>query len=526
MAGAPSPGPGERIFDPDLPRVDVAEESLTAAPTASAAATPEPAALPCAVFWLDLSGRITRWSGDCGAVFGRAEVTTPEHFSDLFTADDRSAGVPGLLLRQVSETGSWEGTGVRVHGSGALIRVGSSITRVRTPNGLDIGFMVVTRDISRSPGERSALVGESAARMASLGRVASDVSHDVQSILTAIRGFAGALERHLPASGAGHHLWLELLKACDRGTDVTRRLLGTGRPNQTEGTTADVREIVSEIEPLLRQVVPARIDLAVSVDAAVPHVRLRPSDLELVLLNLVINARDSIDREGLITIEARRAVGPEGRERVVLSVGDSGHGMTAEVRARCLEREFTTKARGAGSGLGLALVRSMVDQAHGSIEIDSKVGDGTTMTLILDAAETELELLVPPMVDEDIPGLILLYTAAPGTRLVVASQLRRQGWRVASARNEADFVEFVGAAGHPSLVIVDDETGKGHAVIDALPDDVSIPVLHLRDGRGGAPRVLGRHDRELAGAFEPHELVRVVAEMLDANADRIRRSVH
>lgn len=531
MAGAPSPGQRERIFDPDPPGVDAVEESLSPASVAGPERDAATATFPCAVFWLDLSGRVTRWSGDCCDIFGRSEAEAPEHFADLFTPRDRDAGVPTLLLRQVSETGSWEGTGIRVHGTGSTIRVGSSVSRVRTPNGLDIGFMVVTRDISRTLRQPVDPVGESAARLASLGRVASDVSHDVQSILTAIRGFAGALERHLPPSGAGHHLWHELLKACDRGTDVTRRLLGTGRPDVTEGTTSDVTEIIAEIEPLLRQVVPARISLSVSVDASVPQVRLRPSDLELVLLNLVINARDAIEGDGLITIEALCRAAEDGRPRVVLRVGDSGHGMTEEVRARCMERAFTTKERGSGSGLGLALVRSMVDQASGTIDIDSIVGAGTTMTLTLDAAEYDSVRGGVVATDDASAPLILLNTSSFGAGAVVVSLLRRQGFRVSQAKDADDLRRLEEALPQPpALIILDDETSRKRPRNEGARDErVSIdpvPVLYLRDGHGTTTTPIGHRDRELTGAFDPHEVVRAVAEMLDVNADEAKRSIH
>lgn len=528
MTGAPSPGPGERLFDPDLTRVDAVADTLPAEQIEQLPSATDTTKLPCAVFWLDLSGRITRWSTDCGEVFGLAERAAPKHFQELFTPADRDAGVPAILLQRVKDLGAWDGTGVRVQGDGSVIRVGSSISKVSTPNGLDIGFMVVTRDISRSMSHQRDAVDESAARMASLGRVASDVSHDVQSILTAIRGFAGALERHLPPSGAGHHLWHELLKACDRGTDVTRRLLGTGRPHSAEGVTSDVREIVSEIEPLLRQVVPARIDLTVQVDDSVPHVRLRPSDLELVLLNLVINARDAIEGEGLIAIEARRQPGPDGGARVVLAVRDTGHGMSAQVQERCLERAFTTKARGVGSGLGLALVRSMMEQAMGSIAIDSTPGVGTTMTLTLDATRLDQGVASAGIADEG-GRLILVHTSANDAAGVVVSLLRRQGWRVARASGDAEVERLKAALPRPpALVILDEEAAKVSPIVRWPADGGSceVPILHLRGGRGGVGSPVGRNDRELSGAFEPHDLVRVVAEMLDATPESRQRFVH
>lgn len=528
MTGAPSPGSGERTLDRGSSRVAGVDDPLRSVLNTPEPPPTAPTTESCAVYWLDLGGRITRWSDQCSAVFGLVGPSRPEHFHELFTPEDQEAGVPGLLLRQVANTGAWDGSGMRARQDGTSIQVASSVSRVRTPNGLDIGFMVVTREISNSLAPEKAPVNESAARMASLGRVASDVSHDVQNILTAIRGFAGALERHLPPSGSGHRLWHELLKACDRGTDVTSRLLGTGRPGASEEPTADVHEIVSELEPLLRQVVPARITLSVMVDPSIPPVRLRPSDLELVLLNLVLNARDAIEGHGLISIEARRRVETEGGSRVVLSVADSGNGMTPEVREHCLERAFTTKPRGSGSGLGLALVRTMVDQAGGAIFVESAVGVGTTMTVMLDVSDPVVESEAPAEV-LDATSLIVLRTSASGSGRIVASLLRRQGWRVAQVENDDDMQRLSKALPYPpALVVVDDETAASLAQINWSTDldRDRVPVLFLRNGRGGDLLLRGRYDRELSGPFDPDALVLVVAEMLDATTGLRRHSVH
>lgn len=336
------------------------------------------------VFWLDLRGRVTRWSTEAQEVFGHTEeeaVGLTLH--ELFPESDQAAGVPARALEAARDRGAWDGIGWRVTRSGESFWSATSLTMVYTPNGLGIGVMAVVRRLETS---LAADVDFDAKRLASLGRVASEVSHDVRNILSAIRGFAAVLERRLPDGDAAHQVWHELVKACDRGADLTERVLGVARSDASAEGPVSLSETVLSLRPMLRQIVPPRIRLDIHAPEEVGPIFARRHDIELAILNVVVNARDAISGPGLIdiTLSEERTAGSTAGEWVVLSVRDSGQGMSPDIQDRIFDRFFTTKGTGRGTGLGMAMVRDSVRAAGGSIEIESAQGTGTVVRMLFD----------------------------------------------------------------------------------------------------------------------------------------------
>jgi signal transduction histidine kinase len=348
------------------------------------------------VFWLDLQGRITRWTPEAALLYTRPDQSAlGQHFRELFTEEDRREGRPERALEQARETGVWDDIGWKATGDRRRFWAASSVTLVRTPNEVPIGHMVVTRDLSTLSGTLTESPDEGAARLMSLGRVASEVCHDVSNILTAIRGFAGLLERELVPGGMSHQVWFELLKACDRGTDLTSRALSAGSQGDSTGPEdVDIAESLQSMSALLRQVLPNGISLSLAADPDLPPVRASRADLELAVMNIVLNARDAIVGSGTIWVSAHREcdTGTTQPQRVVLSVRDTGAGMTAAVRDRVFERFFTTRKSEGGTGIGLAIVRDTVQVMGGSVEIQSVPDVGTLVRLVL-PVRTPLEVV-------------------------------------------------------------------------------------------------------------------------------------
>ncbi len=336
------------------------------------------------VFWLDLRGRVTRWSAEAQEVFGHTEEQAVGlSLHELFPESDQAAGVPARALEAARDRGAWDGIGWRVTRSGECFWSATSLTMVYTPNGLGIGVMAVVRRLESS---LAADVDFDAKRLASLGRVASEVSHDVRNILSAIRGFAAVLERRLPDGDAAHQVWHELVKACDRGADLTERVLGVARSDTSAEGPVSISETVLSLRPMLRQIVPPRIRLDIHAPEEVAPIFARRHDIELAILNVVVNARDAISGPGLIdiTLSEERTPGSTTGEWVVLSVRDSGQGMSPDIQDRIFDRFFTTKGSGRGTGLGMAMVRDSVQAAGGSIEIESAQGTGTVVRMLFD----------------------------------------------------------------------------------------------------------------------------------------------
>ncbi|WP_262378519.1 ATP-binding protein [Luteimonas viscosa] len=226
-----------------------------------------------------------------------------------------------------------------------------------------------------------------AQKMEALGQLTGGVAHDFNNLLMVVTAGLDMLERHEdPARRA--RFMSAMRQATQRGAALTRQLLTFSRSHALRSETVDLAELIGNMSELLDRSLRGDVDVAVELAAGLWPVFVDPGELELVILNLAVNARDAMNGSGSITIAGRNVVkggdGPgPGREFVRLSVRDTGAGMTDEIRERAFEPFFTTKDVGKGSGLGLAQVYGFAKQSGGRVTIDSVVGQGTTITLLL-----------------------------------------------------------------------------------------------------------------------------------------------
>ena len=524
-----TPPVGDQSRDDEAP---AEEAGASARPPPNRVEPPESdASVDYGICWLDLNGRVTRWTKACERLFQRNRSdAVGEHFRALFTEDDKGAGLPEVALIEARRSGSWDDVGWKVTSGGDRFWAATSVTRVSTPNGIDIGHMVVIRDLH--PFAEEEPLAPDATRLVSLGRVATEVSHDVSNILAAIRGFAGLLERKLPSGGSSHQVWYELVKACDRGSELTKRVLNVAREASEEAGVVSVAEVARDIEPLLRQVLPNRIVLTLSLEDGLPPVRGVSNDIELALLNLVVNARDAIDGEGVIAVSVGRERSGTQRDRIVVAVRDSGSGMTEEVRERVFERFFTTKSGGEGTGIGMSVVRDSVRAAGGSIEIESKPDRGTIVRLLLKPAvesrhiEGEQAEAREERAPEGPPE-VLVCCASEILCECAADLLRREGFSVTKAHSAAGARRARGErTGGFDAVIVDlllpDATGP--ELVAGLNSDAGSPTtIYVSDRTERAAEVLdgvGLTDRVLFAPFSPEELVDTVQRLTSRSDDR------
>jgi signal transduction histidine kinase len=255
------------------------------------------------------------------------------------------------------------------------------------------GVTIVARDITRTRRliRQGAALREELARAhrsAVLGRLVESVAHDLGNVLSAIHGYATIVATDL--SGPLLDDQMEIIRAADRGTELTRTLLARTRPRAAGHVDVAVDDIVGSCARMLRRLLPPRVELVLRLTSDA-IVALDPMELDQVLMNLVLNARDAIGATGRITVETTRVVGPGveadagGAGDVLLCVTDTGHGMDRATRERMYEPYFTTKAHMAGTGLGLATVREIVDRSGGSIEVRTAPGAGTSFQIRLTA---------------------------------------------------------------------------------------------------------------------------------------------
>ena len=488
--------------------------------------------------WLDLQGRIIRWTDEATSLYSRTEEEAiGAHFSELFTAEDRSRGTPEKILTSTRATGAWDDVGWRSAGNHAFWAA-TSVTLVRTPNGVEIGHMVVTRSLASLADAAALPVDEGAHRLLSLGRVADTISHDVSNILTAIKGFAGLLERDLPPGGLSHQVWFELLKACDRGTELTAKALKMGRVERDDAEVVDLGQALRDSEALLRQLLPRGIDFAVIIDDELPCVRACKADLELAIMNLVVNARDAIDGEGRVVVEASRECHPGVSTscRVVVSVRDDGCGMKEKVQEKAFERFFTTKREDGGTGIGLAIVQETIQAMGGTVEIESGPGKGTSVRLLLLADEATRPRA--PMRDLKIARRVL------GPKILVSCECEVLGGCVSDfmTRERFTLVRATSQAQATALMLeFDDEIAlvitdlvrpgtTGPRLMEAVRSDGPGPRALFIAGHSeeaqAAVHTVEPGDRVLFAPFSPDQLRSTVREVLQDVDPELAASIH
>jgi two-component system cell cycle sensor histidine kinase/response regulator CckA len=312
-----------------------------------------------------------------------------------------------------------------------------------------------------------------AQKMESLGQLAGGIAHDFNNLLAAISSCNGLLGESIPADSPDRELVADIDSAVARAVQLTRQLLTFSRKQVAAPEVVDLNAVVKETRNMLSRIVGADIALTMSLDPEAARVRIDPGSLVQVVMNLALNARDAMAHGGTLALATRAIdIAPHGPV-ICLSVSDDGCGMSDEVRARVFEPFFTTKERGKGTGLGLAVAYGIVEQASGRIEVDSKLGAGTTFRVYLPAvrvpAQTMTEVPAPLQ-----PGCesILLVDDDDYVRRGVARALRARGYQVVEARD-----------GETALRALDERTP------DLLVTDVVMPGI---DGRELAERACAR----------------------------------
>jgi PAS domain S-box-containing protein len=283
-------------------------------------------------------------------------------------------------------------------------------------------------------------------KMEAIGQLAGGVAHDFNNLLTVIKGYS---QLSLGETKEGDPLKEnieEIKKAADRAVDLTRQLLAFSRRQIMEMKVLDINTNLQNLEKMLKRIIGEDVELVFLLNKDLGRVRTDPGQIEQVVLNLAVNARDAMPHGGKLTIEtdnvkldeayAKRHIAVKPGPYVMLSVSDTGVGMTPEVRDRVFEPFFTTKAKGKGTGLGLSTVYGIVKQSGGNIWVYSELGKGTTFKIYLPMVEEILEE-VEQMVMKEEPSrgseTILLVEDDEEVRKLAVRILEKRGYRVLKA---------------------------------------------------------------------------------------------
>ncbi len=375
-----------------------------------------------------------------------------------------------------------------------------------------------------------------AQKMDAIGRLAGGVAHDFNNLLTVILGYAGALSASLPHGAPQQENVVRVLEAARRAADITSQLLALGRRQMRRPENLDLSGQTARTADLLARLVGEDVRVELDLQGDLPPVRADRSQLEQVLLNLVINARDAMPSGGRLHIATRRAVladaarcgsGTDATRFGVLEVTDEGVGMDAATREQAFEPFFTTKESGQSSGLGLAVVYGIVTQSEGHVLVDSEPGRGTRFTVLLPFAPAGGPVATPSTPQPGVlrtvrSGSVLVVEDEAALREVVRVTLARAGHRVFVASHGEEALELLAAAAPlPDLVLTDVMMPRLGGL--ALAEQVAQrwPGLRVAFMSGYSEDLIARTPRGersfLAKPFTPADLLAFVGAQLHAS---------
>ena len=400
-----------------------------------------------AILAWDLNGPLTFWNRGAERVYG-------------FSREEALGKPPGTLLHTVTRDGSgdflpslerdahWEGELEQVTRDGRRIRLESRMVLVREAGRACV--LEVNRDIT----ERQLLEEQlrQAQKMEAIGRLAGGVAHDFNNLLGVIIGYTTLLEDATEDAALRKKL-SEIHKAGQRAAELTRQLLAFSRKQVLEPRVVNLNSLIADMEKMLRRLIGEDVHLATALDASLGQVRVDPGQIEQVIMNLAVNARDALPHGGKLTIEthnaeldevyARQHVGVRPGSYVAIAVSDNGIGMDQETQAHIFEPFFTTKKE--GTGLGLATVYGIVKQSGGNIWVYSEPGKGTTFKIYLPRMDQPAEKSQNGSSAVHFPGgteTILIVEDAEPVRAIAREFLELGGYTVLSASSGTEALEI------------------------------------------------------------------------------------
>jgi PAS domain S-box-containing protein len=398
-----------------------------------------------AIFMLDPNGFVTNWNAGAARIKGyAAEEIVGRHFSQFYPEEDRRQGVPGKALETARRTGKYEAEGWRVRKDGTRFWASVVIDAIHDGTGRLIGFAKITRDLTERRAAEERL--RQAQKMEAIGQLTGGVAHDFNNLLTAIIGNLEMLATLLPTGDPGRRYAEGALRAASRGSRLTEHLLAFSRRQEIRPEIVNINDLLRESLVLCQKTVGEGVEIALAFQDGDWPCKIDPAQFGAALLNLAANARDAMNRSGRLTLRTENvtttsssAADQPAGDYVVLSVTDTGCGMSPEVLERAFEPFYTTKEVGKGTGLGLSQVYGFAKQSGGAATIESKVGQGTTVRIYIPRANGQAAAgaVARDGLRETSPGgaTILVVEDDPDVREMVVGILSDLGYRTLVASN-------------------------------------------------------------------------------------------
>jgi PAS domain S-box-containing protein len=354
-----------------------------------------------AIYMLSPDGVVVTWNAGAQRFKGyHPDEIIGQHFSMFYTDEDRAQGRPAYALEVARTTGKFEDEGWRVRKDGSRFWASVVLDPIVDPQGELLGFAKITRDITERHEaaeqlERAREALFQSQKLEAIGKLTGGIAHDFNNLLSVIMNGLELLRLSRDPAIVARSVDT-MTRAAQRGAALTQQLLAFARQQPLRQEAHDVARVIHSFEAVLRRALPDDMQLALHLNSELPQAMIDATQFESALLNLVVNARDAMNENGQIHVEADAVALvdnqverlPAGRY-VCVSVRDSGMGMTPETITRAVEPFFTTKEIGKGTGLGLSQVYGMMQQCQGALALDSQVGEGTTVSLYFPAVSAE-----------------------------------------------------------------------------------------------------------------------------------------
>jgi PAS domain S-box-containing protein len=431
-----------------------------------------------AIYMIDKTGHVVSWNSGAERIKGyRAEEITGKHFSTFYTEEDRANGLPSRALETAAREGKYEAESWRVRKDGTRFWANVLIDPIRGADGNIIGFAKITRDMTEKRAMQEQL--NQSQKMEAIGHLTGGVAHDFNNLLTVILGNLETIQRNTKDQNERTRRAIEqAIRGADRAATLTQQLLAFARRQPLSPKPTDVNRLVTGLSELIRRTLNENIRIETVLGVDVWRVEVDAHQLESALLNLAVNARDAMPQGGTLTIETLNTTLDDGSmpftdfkpgQYVVISVADTGTGMSADVMAHAFDPFYTTKPVGQGTGLGLSQVFGFVRQSGGQVKLYSELDHGTTVRIYLPRMQREGS---DPSDESDakIPSghaseTILVVEDDQDVRAYSTDSLRELGFSVLEARDG------------PSAMRILEE----HPEVQLLFTDVGLPGINGRE---------------------------------------------
>jgi two-component system, cell cycle sensor histidine kinase and response regulator CckA len=480
----------------------------------------------------DLQGDITYVNPAFESISGYSRDEAIGQTPRLLKSGHQDAGFYRHMWDALVRGEVWTGRLVNRRKDGTLFQEDATVGPVRDSSGRTVSYLAVKRDVTNEMRLERQLM--QAQKMEAIGRFAGGVAHDFNNLLSVITGYGELTRSKLAKADPLQGNLDQIVKAADRAAALIRQLLAFSRQQILQPTIVDLNALVSTLAKMLRRLIGEDVELVTSLGPQLGKVRGDPGQLEQVLMNLAVNARDAMPDGGRLTVETRNAdLGPDDAafrpamrpgHYVMLAMTDTGMGMDAETQSHLFEPFFTTKEVGQGTGLGLSTVYGIVNQSEGYIGYESEVGVGTTFRIYLPRVDEVASRDPEPKATRPSPGseTVLLIEDDRSLRDLLCEILEGAGHTVLVAPDGAKALEIADEyAGAIQLIVTDvimpGLSGRQAAEqIKASRSEVEILFISGYSDEAIAKHgVLAPKARFLSKPFTPGDLLRKVRDVLD-----------